>query len=244
MQDDIWAPLVRKLTAYGELPEQAIAAIRKLPYHLKNAAPGEAVVREGDKPQSSVLVLKGMLFRHKMVADGKRQILSFHIAGDMPDLQSLFLTTMDHSLAAAGHASLMMIPHEPILRLNDQHPEVGKALWQDTLIDGAIFREWISNNGRRRAVQRVAHLLCELFLRAKAVGLTNGNAYSVPLTQQHLSDAAGLSMVHLNRSLQDLRRRKLLQLTKTELTILDWTKLKDVADFDESYLHLHAAAGA
>lgn len=243
MTSDIWTPLTKKLAAYSELPDDAARAIAELPYHAKDIAAGEVIVHEGDRPQSCIVVLKGMLFRHKMVADGKRQILSFHIAGDLPDLQSLFLKTMDHGLQAAGDVRLMQVPHDALMRLIDSNLDIRHLLWRDSLLDAAIFREWVCNTGRRRAVVRVAHLLCEIFVRARAVGLTDGAAYSVPLTQTHLSDAVGLSMVHLNRSLQELRRQQLLQLTKTELTILDWPRLQSVADFDAGYLHLRHPVG-
>ena len=198
--------LIRKLESTTKLTAEVREAVAGLPIYVKQVGAGEMFVREGDKPHSAILVLRGMVFRHKIVGDGKRQIMSFHISGDLPDLQSLFLRTMDHNLTSVGVASLGQIPHEPLRETLLKHPMLAQLLWRETLIDAAIFREWIANTGRRRAVSRTGHLLCELFNRAKAVGLTQDNVYPLLLTQNHFADALGLSMVHVNRSLQELRR--------------------------------------
>jgi len=173
-----------------------------------------------------------------MVPDGGRQILSFHVPGDIPDLQSLHLRVMDHGLATAIQSTVGFIPHDALRTLCHAHPPLADKFWRDTLIDAAIFREWIVNVGSREAPSRIAHILCEVFLKLQAVGLTNGNSFEFPITQGEIGDATGLSTVHVNRSIQKLRADKLISIEKGRCTIWDWERLKRAATFDPTYLHL------
>jgi CRP-like cAMP-binding protein len=163
--------------------------------------------------------------------------MSFHIAGEIPDLQSLHLRTMDHSLGTLTLCKLAFIAHQSLYSLLERHPRLTGVFWRETLIDAAIFREWMLNIGRRDAEARLAHLLCELFLRHKAVGLVQDHSIEFPITQGELGDATGLSVVHVNRMLQELRGQRLLTLEDRVLTVLDWPGLKQVAGFDPLYLH-------
>ena len=140
-----------------------------------------------------------------MTAEGKRQILSFHISGDIPDLQSLHLSVMDHSLGTLIPCKLAFIQHDDLRSLMRNHPRLGDLFWRDTLIDAAVFRQWVVNVGRRQALARMAHLLCELLVRLRAVELVEDHAFDLPVTQAELADALGISNVHVNRVLQDLR---------------------------------------
>jgi CRP-like cAMP-binding protein len=195
-------------------------------------------VREGDRPSRSCLLIEGFACRYSMTGDGKRQIMSFHIPGEMADLQSLHLTTMDHSLQTLGRCKVGFITHETLQDLCNRYPRIGSALWRDTLIDGAIFREWMINIGRREAYPRACHLLCELITRLRAVGLVQDHTCQFPITQGELGDAMGISHVHANRVLQEIRKDKLILLTKGTLTVLDWDGLKRAGEFDLTYLHL------
>jgi CRP-like cAMP-binding protein len=181
-------------------------------------------------------MLDGMTARYKVSADGKRQIMSFHIQGDIPDLQSLFIDVMDHSLAALVDSTVLTIPHDKMLELVSSHPRIAHLLWRETLIDAALFREWIVMRDRPAYV-RIAHLLCEQFLRMKAVGLTTDNSCPLPLTQAQIGDALGLSNVHVNRTLQELRAENLLEWEDGVLTVKDWKGLKRAGEFDPIYLH-------
>jgi CRP-like cAMP-binding protein len=183
----------------------------------------------------------GLLYRYKIVFDGGRQILAFHTPGDIPDLQSYKLSKMDHSLAAAVPSEVAFITHESITDAFREFPTLSELLWRDTLIDAAIFRAWMVCMGRRDAHSHVAHLLCELFVRLRAVGKADGDACILPLTQTELADAVGISTVHVNRTLQLLRREKLITLTGSRLAILNWPGLQKVAEFDPSYLQLRGA---
>lgn len=202
------------------------------------------VVRERDKPSQSCLVLDGWLQRYKVLEDGRRQIFAFHVPGDMPDLQSLHLDTMDHNLAPVVQSRVAFIQHDAIRGLIRSFPRLGEILWRDTLVDAAIFRQWMVGMGRKDAPQRIAHLFCEMFTKMRAVGLTNENSCKFPVTQGAMGDALGLSTVHVNRSLMELRGQGFITLEKHILTILKWHELQDYAEFDPLYLHMNIAQAA
>src|SRR3954463_2916941 len=235
-------PLVRKLESILVLSEDEKDVLRNVSGTIKTVGPRQDLVREGDRPFECCLILEGFAYRYKQTEDGKRQTFSFHIPGDIPDLQSLHLDVMDHSLSSLPACTAMFIPHEVIRDLTRRCPRIGDAFWRDTLIDGAVFREWMLGLGRREAYGRMAHLLCELYVRLKAVGLTNGDAYAFPLTQAEFGDALGLSTVHVNRTLQDLRGEGLITLRSGSVAVLDWDRLREAGEFDPTYLHLRKAA--
>jgi CRP-like cAMP-binding protein len=232
--------LVRKLRSISPLSEQERQSLLSLPLSIKQIPADEVIVREGDRPFASCLLVEGFTCRYKFTEQGKRQIFSFHTPGDIPDLQSVHLTTMDHSLGTLTRCKVGFIPHESILKLTRSCPRIADVLWRDTLVDAAIFREWMIGIGRRPAYTRIAHLLCEVFVRLKAVDLTNGDQCDWPITQVEIGDALGLSNVHVNRSLQDLRADGLIELGGGSLTILDWQGLKKAGEFDLTYLHLNS----
>jgi CRP-like cAMP-binding protein len=233
--------LIRKLESIGELSDDDRQAIAALPLRVKSLRMDEDAVRDGDVPSECCLLIDGFMHRYKVLPDGKRQILAFHTPGDIPDLQSLHLTTMDHSLAATISSHVAFIPHDAIRKLIRRAPKTGDLLWRDTLIDAAIFRAWIVGLGQRSARGHLAHLMCEMFLRLKAIGLADGNTCKLPLTQGDLGDALGLSTVHVNRTLQELRGEGLIEFHGGRLKILDWPLLKQAAQFDPTYLQLRDA---
>jgi CRP-like cAMP-binding protein len=195
-------------------------------------------VREGDRPSRSCLVLDGFAATYKMTGDGKRQIMAFHSPGDIPDLQSLQLKVLDSSLGTLTACKVGFIQHEVLRDLCRRYPRINDALWRETLINAAIFREWMTNIGRRDAYNRIAHLFCEWIVRLRAVGLVRDRVCDFPMTQNELADATGISTVHVNRVLQELRGNGLITLKAGTLTILDWEQLKQAGDFDAAYLHL------
>jgi CRP-like cAMP-binding protein len=235
-------PLVRMLESILDLSEDEKDVLRNVSGTIKTVGPRQDLVREGDRPHECCLILDGFAYRYKLTETGKRQIFSFHIPGDIPDLQSLHLDVMDHSLSSLSASKVMFIPHETVRDLVRRCPRIGDAFWRETLIDGAVFREWMLGLGRREAYGRMARLLCELYVRLKAVGLTNGDAYAFPLTQAEFGDALGLSTVHVNRTLQDLRGEGLITLRNGSVTVLDWDRLKEAGEFDPTYLHLRKEA--
>lgn len=235
---------VRKLESIAELTQEQRDALSGLGGTVRDLRRGENVVTEGEKPHACTLVLSGLLCRYKMVPDGKRQILAFHTPGDMPDLHSLFIEVMDHSLGAITATKILLVPHDKVRALLHATPSLMELLWRETLIDAAIFREWTVNVGRRSAYTRIAHMLCEVLIRMRAVGLADGDACSLPLTQEDIGDATGLSNVHVNRSLQELRGEGLIEVGRGALRILDWQRFKAAAQFDPAYLHLRTPAAA
>lgn len=236
------APLIRKLETIFVLSEDERDTLQSLTGSVRTLGADQDIVREGDRPSACCLILEGIAHRYKLTESGKRQIVSFHIPGDIPDLQSLHLEVMDHSLGTLSQSKLAFLPHDTVRDLIRRCPRIGGAFWRDTLIDAAVFREWITNLGRRDAHSRIAHLLCELYVRLRAVGLTNGHVYHLPLTQAELADAVGTSTVHVNRVLQQLRGEELISLQAGSVAVLDWERLREAGEFDPTYLHLKIEA--
>jgi CRP-like cAMP-binding protein len=206
---------------------------------MKKLKRHEHVVREGDRPHFSCLMVSGFSVRHKIITGGSRQIVAVHMKGEMVDLQNSLLGTADHSVQMLTAGTVAMIPREEIVRIAFERPAVGKALWIDTLVDGSISREWVANVGRRDARTRVAHLLCEFSLRLKLAGLGERTNYELPMTQGELADASGLTDVHINRCLKALEADGLIdRLAPRSIVIGDWKKLADIGDFESTYLHL------
>lgn len=199
---------------------------------------GEDIVRQGDQPDTAVIVLSGMLGRYQTLKTGDRQYISFHIAGDMPDVQSLFLRTMDHSVCAMNNAEIAAIPHKQLIPLIVARPAVGFAFWRVTLVDAAIFRQAVTNNGARSHLARLAHFFCEQFTRAGDAGLATGHVCDLPLNQGQIGQALGMASISVNRAIQALRKDELARLRAGRLEILNWRMLARVAEFDPTYLHL------
>lgn len=234
--------ILRKLKEHSRLDRQDEMAVRGLALRVRGLQPDEDLLREGDDPEASALVLDGMLARYHARTDGQRQYLSFHLAGDLPDAQTLFLERMDHALCAVGKAEIALIAHDDLLRLFKQRPAVGVALWRETLIDAAISREAITNNSSRPPRTRMAHLFCELYYRARSAGLGKLGSLSLPLHQAQLGDALGMSLVTVNRTLQALRRTSAMEFRNGELTVHDWVRLVEIGEFDAAYLHVPVPA--
>ena len=236
--------LVRKLESIAKLSPQEKEALLALPMNVKEFGADQDIIREGERPAESCLLLEGFACRYKILPDGRRQIMSFHTPGDIPDLLSIQLRVMDHSLGTLVPSKLAFIPHEPLRELTRQYPGIAGAFWRDTLIDAAIFREWMVGLGRRSALQRIAHLLCEMAVRIAAVGLADKHVYDLPVTQAELGDALGLSTVHVNRVLQQLRGSGLFTFRGSTVTVCDWNGLKVAGEFDPTYLHLERDVAA
>ncbi len=194
--------------------------------------------REGDRPTHSFAVLSGVTSMYKHSGEGKRQLLIFHFPGDIPDLQSLYLNVLDMGVTAMCKSRIAMIPHEHIRRLYQRFPRIGEGLWRATLVDAAILRERLLNLGQRDAHARIAHLICEFVVRTQLAGIAEEEVCPFPLTQQEIGDALGLSNIHVNRITAELRAEKLADARNGKLTILNWKKLMEAADFDLTYLHL------
>ena len=232
------AQLIAKLSSVAQPHEREIAALLDLPVRVREFDRGEDLVSLGERPSHSSLLLTGVACRYKTVPDGNRQIMAFHIAGDIPDLQSLHLRVMDHSIKALTRTRVAQIAHEPLRDVIYGSRTICHVLWRDTLVDAAIHREWMMSIGRLSAHSRIAHLFCELLLKHKAAGLAEGSDFPMPITQAEIADALGLTGVHVNRVLQDFRREGLLGLDRSTAKIPDWRRFEEVAAFDPTYLHM------
>jgi CRP-like cAMP-binding protein len=230
--------LTRKLKEHSRLAADDVVELKRLTYHRRSLRPNEDFIRQGDRPDVAALVLSGMVARYHLLKSGGRQYLSFHIQGDLPDVQSLFLDQMDHAVCAISEAELALMPHREIIRTFEKRPCIGFAIWRETLIDAAIFRETITSNSGRSTRTRLAHMFCELFYRARASGLTDGNSCAAPLSQTQIGEALGMAIVTVSRTLQGLRRARLIEFRSGVLTVKDWKRLTTVGDFNPEYLHL------
>ena len=233
-------PLVRKLSYRTRLDEQDRAALMSLPHVVKSVEPHQYIVREGDRPSHSCLLLEGFSIRHKCVVGGKRQIMAIHMKGEMVDLENSLLGKADHNVQMLTAGKVAFIPKDEITRIAFERPRVGQAMWLDTLVDASIFREWIANVGRRDAQTRVAHVLCEFALRLKHAGLGDEAGYHLPMTQEQLADVTGLTSIHVNRSIKNLEAEGLIsRVSPREIVIGDWKRLAEKGDFDSLYLHFN-----
>ena len=242
-QDKPWTaplePLLRKLEYRQKLDASDRAAVLALPHKIKPLEQHDYIVREGDKPAYSCVLLSGFAVRQKIVGTGHRQIVAIQMKGEVVDLQNSLLGVADHAVQMLTAGKIALIPREEILRISAERPPVGRAMWIDTLVDGSIFREWVTNVGRRDARTRIAHLLCEFSLRLKLAGLGQQSNYELPMTQDQLADATGLTAVHVNRTLKALEAGGLIKRTSARsIHIGNWRDLADVGDFQSTYLHL------
>lgn len=234
---DMTCALVRKLGAYVELSSDEIAFLEKASARTQTVEARTDVICEGETPTNVHLVVRGLACRYKLLEDGRRQIVAFLIPGDFCDHNVFILSKMDHTIAAVSQIDMVWMPREQMLELMS-YPNISHAMWLVGLVDEATLREWITNLGQRSAEHRLAHLFCELYLRMKTVGLTNGHEFELPVTQAELGETLGLSTVHVNRSLQSLKAANLAVFKGKKIVINDMIKLKKLSGFRDNYLHL------
>jgi CRP-like cAMP-binding protein len=210
---------------------EAVAEVRELPA-------GKVAVRAGELLTHSTLLFDGLSCRYKDLVDGQRQIMELHVPGDFLDLHSFLLKQLDHNVGSISPIRIGIVPHDRLRAISENHPHLTRMLWFSTLLDSAVHREKILSIGRRDALARIAHLLCELYVRLETVGLAEDHRYTLALTQSDLADASGLTSVHVNRMLKTLRDEGLLTFRGSEVVIHDWAGLTRRAEWDAGYLHL------
>jgi CRP-like cAMP-binding protein len=230
--------LTSRLEAFTRLSQQDREALAKLSKVSRTVAPRRDLIREGERPNYVHLMVEGWACRYKTLPDGRRQVVAFFVPGDFCDLNVYILKQMDHSIGAITRLAVADIGREEMDQLMTRHPRITQALWWESLVQHAIQREWTLNVGQRTAYERIGHLLLELYLRLKTVGLTRNGTCDFPLTQVDIADATGLTPVHVNRTLQDLRRDQLIVLERKQLEIPNLKRLMDAAMFNPNYLHL------
>jgi CRP-like cAMP-binding protein len=214
------------------------SALRALRYETRLLEPDEDVVCQGERPDVSVYILNGALARYHTMANGDRQFLSLHISKDLPDVQALFLKIMDHSVCALIQSEIVLFRHDAIIPMIAKRPNLCFAFWRITLVDAAIFRQAITNNSARSPEARIAHFCCEVFTRSRDADLASNDSCGFPLTQIQLGQMLGVSLVTINRALQALRTRRLLDIRDGRLIIKNWRGMTSLSNFDDAYLHI------
>lgn len=200
----------------------------------------EPLSREGDAATQCAVVHAGFLASSKIVFD-REQILAFHVPGDFPDLQNLYVTDSDHGIISIGTSRVGLISHSEMKDMLAASPMLAGVFWRETMIEATILREWLCNVAARDALASIAHLICEIAIRMDAVGLVTDHSFQLPLTQQDLANATGISLVHVNRTLQELRKRRLFRWESRRVTLLDFEELKRIAQFEPDYLRGQSA---
>jgi CRP-like cAMP-binding protein len=232
------ASLLRKLRARDILGEEEAQVLRDSLSEIREIPAGKVVVQAGVALSECTLLFDGFICRYRDLADGQRQIMELHVPGDFVDLHSFLLKRLEHNVGSMTAVKIAIVPHERVREITESQPHLARMLWFSTLLDAAIHREKILSVGRRSAVARIAHLLCELYVRLEIVGLASGVGYALPLTQSDLADATGLTSVHVNRMLKKLRDEELVTFRNSQVVIHDLDRLQRVAEFDPAYLYL------
>jgi CRP-like cAMP-binding protein len=237
-QDHPLSFLLRQLELYANLPAEDRQLVLALPHRLRRLDAGSYLVREGDHPTHCTVLVKGYAFRQKVTGQGARQILAVCIPGDAVDLQNMFLNVSDHSVQLLTQCTVADVPREAMQDLVLSRPAIGTAIIELTLVDSSILREWVVNVGRRDARARIAHILCEFAVRLESRGLTSDHGFELPMTQEQLADATGLTSVHVNRVLKSLEADGLITRKRRHIHYDNWRALQDAGDFTRRYLHI------
>lgn len=234
-------PLARKLVNYIAITPEDVRVLDRLERSQESIEAHQDIIAEGAMPRSVFLVKEGLACRYRILPDGRRQIMTFLLPGDLNDLHVFLLREMDHSVAAITPVRIATIALESVMELTIRRPRITAGLWWASLQEEALLRERIVALGRRNAAGRVAYLLCELLLRHQAVGLAEGQSFELPLTQVELADTLGMTAVHINRILQDFRKRGFIVLKNRTVVLTDLAALQKVGEFTRTYLHLRGA---
>jgi len=229
---------LKKLRKRTEISAEEERAIRNAVSETRRYPADTIAIRAGEELTSSLLLIDGWMARSKDLQSGERQVTELHIAGDFPDLHSYTLKHLDHDVITLTECTAALVPHERLKEITERYPRLARVYWFMTNVDAAIHRELALSLGQRSAISRMAHIFCELHERLHVVGRTDGNGYELPLTQRELAECLGLTVVHANRTIQELRRRGLVEFENKRLSIVDRRGLEGVAEFDPAYLYL------
>jgi CRP-like cAMP-binding protein len=229
---------LRALEKRDDLSDREVEIVQGLFGRPRFVSAKRDIISEGDSPSDSCLILEGLAGRYSIVRDGRRQISAVHLAGDFIDLHSLLLAKMDHSVTALTDCQVCYVAHAALREVTENEPHLARLFWMLTIIDAATHRRWLLTAGRLAAGAQLAHFLCEMYVRATVVELAEGLTFRLPISQIEISDVLGLSVVHVNRIVQDLRARRLIRWQSDVVEILDWPALAALAEFDPTYLNL------
>lgn len=232
------ASLIRRIEVRDRLDDDERRFIETMFTDVRTVGPGVDIVSDGDRPRQSTLVVAGLAARYTTLKGGERQITALHLPGDFVDLHSFLLKEMDHGVVAISACRVATVPHDTLTRVTEQLPHLTRLFWLLTLLDSSLHREWIVAMGRRSAVGQMAHLLCEVHVRLQIIGAAQETEFNLPVTQADLGDILGLSTVHVNRVLQELRGEGLITWKGPTVTIHDLAGFRRLAEFDDRYLHI------
>lgn len=219
----------------GDAERQAILA---LPASAVEVEVEYDFVHVGDHLTHACLIVDGLVGRFAQIRNGSRSIVALHIPGDMADLHSAVLSHVTWALHAMTPSTILRVPHDALRDLADRYPAIATAFWRDCVVDAGVLAQWIVNIGRKDAVARVAHLLCEFATRYAAIDLSSDGRFALPITQSNLADAVGLTPVHLNRVLKRLKDDRIAAKDLDSVTVYDWERLASIGEFDAAYLQM------
>jgi CRP-like cAMP-binding protein len=231
---------LQRLLRRSDLTGEEQRAVLGLTGSSHRYRPHEDIVRPGERVESACLVAKGLVARYDQRLDGRRQITSFYIPGDMCDLHSVVAPKASWSITAVSEATVIRVSHRQLGKLCIDDAALGLAFWRDCTVDASIFAKWVGNIGRKSAKERITHLFCEMGLRMETAGLGTRHAFELRATQEQLGEATGLTAVHVNRTLQEIRAQGLLTFDRGHVEIGDWHAVASIAEFDSAYLMLDA----
>ncbi len=237
------AVLVRKLEMHARLEPTDREALLALPVVSRMYEPSSYLVREGDAPDQCAILVSGFAFRQKLTGSGMRQIVALHIPGDPLDFQHLFLDVADHNVQTLTRSEVAIVPRAALRELAQSRASIGHAIFVSTLVEASISREWVLNIGRRDARSRLAHLLCEFAIRLDEQGVVGDHGYELPMSQEQLGDALGLTAVHVNRTIKAIEAEGLIARNGRHVSFPRWDALRELGDFSTRYLHLQRQAG-
>lgn len=226
---------VRARHAISDAEEQAI---RSSVSEYRSLKADQTIIRRGERLHHSTLLLDGLMCRYKDLRSGKRQISELHVAGDFADLHSFPLKWLDHDIMTLTACEVALVPHAHISDMIARFPRLGRIFWFLTTLDAAVHREWELSLGQRSGIARLAHLFCELYARLQITKLAKNQSFALDLTQTDLGESTGLTVVHVNRCLKELRTQGLVTFQSGQVTIHDLTGLRRLAEFDPAYLYL------
>lgn len=238
--DFVITPLIEKMARRDAITIQEREALAGLLGPTRIFPAGKALVEPGDRPSFSTFLVSGLCARFSLTPDGGRQLTEINVAGDFIDLHSLLMRQMDHGVVALAECVIAPAAHDDLRRLSEEQPHLTRLLWLETVVDGAIHRQWLVTMGQQNAASRLAHLFCELYCRLEVAGLAGGGKFALPITQADLGDVLGLTQVHVNRVLMELRRQGLVEWKAGQVSIGDWDALVSLGQFDPAYLRLQS----
>lgn len=228
---------IEKLKRLGPLTAEEVSVLTAATSSPRKHTARKDLIREGDRPGPVFVVLEGWACRYKILPNGTRQVLAYLMPGDSCDLHVGLLAEMDHSLQTITSALVARIERHEMDAILQSHLGIANCMYVSQLIDEGTMRAWITSMGRRTSIERLAHLMCELYVRARNIGVSSEQELHLPLSQGMMADSLGMTPVHLNRVLRTLKAEGIMKLGRNSLTIVDPAKLVTIAGFDDNYLH-------